>query len=1236
MTSGLRDRNYLVPRRQAQARPHRVLSTGAASNNDKLTDVMLQRRLDSKPVSLMNSSRSIRCALGNLRGRKGHVSCLLALEGHALAWRFAAYILRGLLLCSIVFRVEAQYAQQATLTLGGGQGGVAISSDGNTAIIGGELDNNFVGAAWIFVRSGGVWSQQAKLVANDAVATPQQGYDVSLSSDGNTAIVGGVNDNNGIGAAWVFTRSEGRWSQQGSKLIGGGAVGAAAQGSSVRLSSDGNTALIGGFRDNGGIGAAWVFTRSEGIWRQRGNKLGASDAAGSANLGLSAALSSDGSTAIIGGSGDNNFVGAAWVFVQSGGTWTQQGGKLVGSGASSGALVGDSVALSSDGKTAIIGGDHNDGGGSAWVFTRTGSGWTQQGGALVGTGAVGNPSQGRSVALSSDGNTAIVGGLSDSNGVGATWVFTRSGGVWNQQGSKLVGGGAGGAIAQGASVALSSDGSTLLIDGGASAAWVFTRSFSFGSPLTYPTGNMPAATASADFNGDGKLDLAVANAGSSSVSIFLGNGDGTFASATTIAIPGGCAADKLTPGDFTGTGHTDILVICGFQSVVWVLPGLGTGQFGMPLSTNTGLLDPEGDFEVVFNAVAVADFDRDGYLDLAMITAPVGSQGTAFSLSILRGNGHGTFQQPRQIPLGTGLAPAAVLVTADFNGDGIPDLAAAITSQTSNSTLSIYLGKGDGTFQVAASYNPLGSLEFGNMFAADVNRDGKPDLLVAASAGSSGSSLTAYLGKGDGTFTLGPAETDAGVVGAIVAADFRGTGTPDLVEELYQLAPGNFPIDSVTTVLRAGNGDGSFQPPMRLSLPSGYASWWFSAAVGDWNGDGLPGLAFTASPLSASLVATGIGNPDGTINLGQIPSAYAAMPVGELVVMPNTTLPSAPAIEISSSLLSFSGVSGGPNPPSQYITLSYTGAGVLSWTAKSSVSWLIVSPAAGSGAATLTISVASVGLTTGVYSGTIQITSTGAFNSPQNVSVLFTITPPVPIIASVVNGASFQPGFESGSWVTIRGTSLSNTNPGRTWQASEIINGQLPTALDGTSVTVDGKPSYVYYVSPTQLNIQAPADANTGPVNVVVANNGQVSAAFVAQLQTYSPAFFQYGGTSYAIASHYPDYALVGNPNVVAGTIAAHPGDVLILWTTGFGPTNPLTPAGIEVVAASSVASQPEITAGGVPVTMLSAVISPGSAGLYQVAIQLPADVPTGAIALQASVSGVQSPAGSLIFVAGR
>ena len=230
-----------------------------------------------------------------------------------------------MLVCSVLSApAQAQFYQQGPKLVGTGaifssqQGlSVSLSGDGNTAIVGGPNDNRETGAAWVFTRSGGVWSQQAKLVDT---AAAEQGRSVSLSADGNTAIVGGPGDNNGVGAAWVFTRAAGVWSQQ-AKLVGTGATGEAMQGDAVSLSGDGNTAIVGG----PDAAAAWVFTRSSGVWGQQATLVGAGE------LGISVSLSGDGNT-VVGGGNDNGGVFAASVFTRSGGVWSQQA-ELVGTGA---------------------------------------------------------------------------------------------------------------------------------------------------------------------------------------------------------------------------------------------------------------------------------------------------------------------------------------------------------------------------------------------------------------------------------------------------------------------------------------------------------------------------------------------------------------------------------------------------------------------------------------------------------------------------------------------------------------------------------------------------------------------------------------------------------------------------------------------------------------------------------------------------------------------------------------
>lgn len=264
--------------------------------------------------------------------------------------------------------------------------------------------------------------QGEKLTAGGEAGEGLFGASVALSADGDTALVGAPSDDGGVGAAWVFTRTGSTWSQQGGKLTGAGERGRAAFGTAVALSGDGDTAVIGGPSDGGDAGAAWVFTRSGATWTQLGEKLTGGGESGGGAFGRSVALSSDGSTAVIGGPFDAGHAGAAWVFTRAGATWSPQGEKLTGHTGVDKAFFGYSVALSADGDRALVGGhDYNDVG-AVWAFARSGATWkqTQQ---LAGGGEVGFGAFGSSVALSSDGSTALIGGQGDDDFVGAAWVF---------------------------------------------------------------------------------------------------------------------------------------------------------------------------------------------------------------------------------------------------------------------------------------------------------------------------------------------------------------------------------------------------------------------------------------------------------------------------------------------------------------------------------------------------------------------------------------------------------------------------------------------------------------------------------------------------------------------------------------------------------------------------------------------------------------------------------------------
>src|SRR4051812_7657914 len=261
------------------------------------------------------------------------------------------------------------------------------------------------------------------------------GTSVAMSGDGNTALVGGPNDDVlGSGAAWVLTRSDGVWTQQGSKLTGSGGFASVGFGRSVALSADGNTALIGHWRSGVVGGVARVFTRSDGVWTFQADIAEPAHPGIAGGFSFSVALSGDGDTALIGDTGVGQ--GAAWVFTRSNGVWTKQSPELQPSEAVY-PFFGSDVELSANGDTAMIAGL-----GQAWVFTRSAGVWTQQGPKLLGSGASGvGLNIASSLALSDDGNTALMGWPGENTGVGAAWVFTRSNGVWTQQGSKLTGSG---------------------------------------------------------------------------------------------------------------------------------------------------------------------------------------------------------------------------------------------------------------------------------------------------------------------------------------------------------------------------------------------------------------------------------------------------------------------------------------------------------------------------------------------------------------------------------------------------------------------------------------------------------------------------------------------------------------------------------------------------------------------------------------------------------------------------
>jgi uncharacterized protein (TIGR03437 family) len=266
----------------------------------------------------------------------------------------------------------------------------------------------------------------------------------------------------------------------------------------------------------------------------------------------------------------------------------------------------------------------------------------------------------------------------------------------------------------------------------------------------------------------------------------------------------------------------------------------------------------------------------------------------------------------------------------------------------------------------------------------------------------------------------------------------------------------------------------------------------------------------------------------------------------------------------------------------------------------------------------------------GNFYGTTSAGGAGGDGTVFKFSLALPDTPAIASSGGVLNGASYQPGISPGSWITIYGTNLSSATD--TW-VNAIVKGALPTTLDGVGVMVGGQAAYIEYVSPTQIDAVVPnVAAGSVPVTVTTANG--TSQAVMAQLSAEQPAFFQWG--TYAVATR-QNFSLAVKNGTFPGTttVPAAPGDVIILWGTGFGPTSPAAPAGQETPSNTTynTANTVSVTVGGKPATVYGAALAPGYAGLYQVAIQIPASLANGDYPVVATINGAQSPATTLITV---
>jgi hypothetical protein len=549
-----------------------------------------------------------------------------------------------------------------------------------------------------------------------------------------------------------------------------------------------------------------------------------------------------------------------------------------------------------------------------------------------------------------------------------------------------------------------------------------------------------------DFNGDGIPDIAgVGGRGcfagpcvDASVGTALGDGKGNFTPATILDIGFGTNLEtfSVAVGDFNGDGKLDLAVGGEVNPTfsITIALGNGDGTFSYKGSVATG-----GAFEVF----AVGDFNGDGIPDLAVANS------AADIVTILLGNGDGTFTPSTAATSPTGSNPVAIAV-ADFNGDGIPDLAIGNDPQDGSSgSVTILLGNGDGTFTAAAS--PATPSGVNAIAVADFTGDGKADIVVA-----NGLTLTMLKGNGDGTFTSSTITPTAGsfrAINMILVGDFNGDGKADLELSGYDF-------------FLLGNGDGTFNvAPLELFLPA-TANPGQNVAAADFNGDGSTdlislgssqeragGLVLLAANQTATATATGITVPPATDTQEVVASFPGNSNYGPTTSNP-TTLVNVPLGTPTVSLAA----SPNPAPAGTLVTLTATVTGSAT-TPTGTVTFydgsaqLGSATLNGSGVATYATSTLAVG----ANSVTASYGGDGNYNLANSTAVSVTITPlgtTVPTVTVTATPTTITSTQTETVAVSVAGTTGSPTPTGTVVLSSGTYSAQQPLASGAAGFTV--------------------------------------------------------------------------------------------------------------------------------------------------------------------------------------
>ena len=460
------------------------------------------------------------------------------------------------------------------------------------------------------------------------------------------------------------------------------------------------------------------------------------------------------------------------------------------------------------------------------------------------------------------------------------------------------------------------------------AATVLLLPFAGQAQTEYPTGAYPKFIISADLNKDGNNDIVTANYHDSSISVLLGNGNGTLK--TAVNYPVGAYPTGLSAGDFNGDGKLDLVVANAINPHQSSCPSCGLQGVSVLLGNGDGTFQPSVYYAAASGTAWVSskDVNGDGKLDI------IAADWQANAVSVLLGNGDGTFQAPINIPVGA--VPHSIAI-GDLNGDGIPDM--AVGNMYSNN-VEILIGVGNGHFTPGASY-PVGEVPH-SICHGDFNGDGKIDL---ATANINTGNVTVLLGNGDCTFQPGVNYPTGIGTTSVYPADFNGDGITDLVAAnsgstspgLAIGAPSSPAANQPSSVsILIGNGDGTFKPAVNYSTGDGgngvvsteltpnkfqdlavcFFGSYVTVLLGNGNGTFQVGAGPTTTTLTSSVNPSALGQ---TVTFSATVSPSTA--TGTVTFLHGSTVMGTETLTKGTAMLPYSGLSAGGHD----LTASYSG-----------------------------------------------------------------------------------------------------------------------------------------------------------------------------------------------------------------------------------------------------------------------------------------------------------------------